>query len=73
MPLVQCPVCEKQISKRALACPGCGEPDPFHRTMIRNTIVNILTLAFWVAVIGGGAYAFWTYGLPLMIDFVKNK
>lgn len=30
MPLVACPVCEKQISKRAHTCPGCGEPDPLN-------------------------------------------
>ncbi len=36
MPLVSCPVCEKQISKRAHACPGCGEPDPLHHLPNQN-------------------------------------
>lgn len=26
MSLIECPACHKQVSQRAPACPGCGEP-----------------------------------------------
>ena len=68
MALAQCPVCDKSISKNAYTCPGCGEPDPF------NTRVKykVLRLFLWVGVIIFGAYAFWTYALPMMIEFVHD-
>lgn len=68
MPLAQCPVCEKPISKRAYACPNCGEPDPFNS----KAKFKALSLIFWLVVIVGGVYAFWTYGLPMLIDFVHD-
>ncbi|OEF27448.1 hypothetical protein [Vibrio rumoiensis] len=68
MPLASCPTCEKQISKKAVMCPGCGEPDPFNRQVISR----VLSLVFWVAVLIGGGYVFWTYLLPMMIDFVHD-
>lgn len=68
MPLAQCPVCEKSISKRAYACPGCGEPDPFNSEVKSKAFRFIL----WLVLIVGGVYAFWIYGLPLLIDFVHD-
>ncbi len=46
MPLVSCPVCEKQISKRAHTCPGCGEPDPLHH-LAKSKFISMV---FWTLV-----------------------
>lgn len=46
MPLVSCPVCEKQISKRAHTCPGCGEPDPLHHLAKSKFISMVLDISF---------------------------
>ncbi|SKA60063.1 hypothetical protein [Enterovibrio nigricans] len=68
MPLIACPVCEKQVSKRALACPGCGEPDP-SRHHTRNTwLGRLFWLAVWVAI---GALV-WVKVVPLIMDFFKQ-
>lgn len=68
MPLVSCPTCEKQISKRAVSCPGCGEPDPFNRQVISK----LFGFVFWIVLIVAGGYAFWTYLLPMLVDFTHN-
>ncbi|GLT14414.1 hypothetical protein [Vibrio algivorus] len=68
MPLAQCPICEKSISKRAYACPGCGEPDPFHRRVKFKALSTVL----WIAAIVGGLYLFWVYGLPMLIDLAHK-
>ncbi|MFH0256873.1 hypothetical protein ACGRL8_07425 [Vibrio rumoiensis] len=68
MPLAQCPVCDKSISKRAYTCPGCGEPDPFNSKVKSKALGFVL----WLVLIAVGAYAFWTYILPMMIEFVHD-
>lgn len=68
MPLTACPTCEKSISKKAVTCPNCGEPDPFNRQVISKTVASII----WLAMIIGGAYAFWVYGVPMLVDFAHG-
>ncbi|AEX21238.1 MULTISPECIES: hypothetical protein [Vibrio] len=69
MPLVACPVCEKQISKRAHTCPGCGEPDPLNH-LAKSKFISMV---FWLLVLVGAGYAAWVYLLPMLIDFVRNQ
>jgi hypothetical protein len=35
MPLITCPECQREISDRALSCPGCG--NPMHAIVIEAT------------------------------------
>ncbi|AUW37782.1 hypothetical protein AL542_18320 [Grimontia hollisae] len=68
MPLVSCPVCEKQVSKHALSCPGCGEPDPagYHT---RNAWLSRL---FWLLVWIGIGAAVWYKVVPLVMEMFKR-
>ncbi|MCF7354875.1 hypothetical protein [Vibrio sp. CK2-1] len=68
MPLAQCPICDKSISKRAHACPSCGEPDPFNS----RAKFKALTTVLWIVAIVGGVYLFWVYGLPMLIDLAHK-
>lgn len=68
MPLVACPVCEKKISKRAHACPGCGEPDPLHH-LAKSSLISMV---LWLLIIAGVGYAAWVHLLPVLIDFVRQ-
>ncbi|WP_182036762.1 hypothetical protein [Vibrio diabolicus] len=69
MPLVSCPVCEKQISKRAHACPGCGEPDPLHHLAKSK----FMSMVFWILVLVGTAYVAWFYILPMVIESLRYQ
>ncbi|RXJ74541.1 hypothetical protein CS022_02915 [Veronia nyctiphanis] len=64
MPLVTCPVCESQVSKKAHACPKCGEPDPVNYHATNRWLGNL----FWLLVIAGIGYAGWVYVWPLVVD-----
>ncbi|WP_087018286.1 hypothetical protein [Thaumasiovibrio subtropicus] len=68
MPLVACPVCEKDVSKRAHNCPHCGEPDPA-RYHTRNAWLGRL---FWLLVFAGGAYYVWQVIVPMVIDLFNR-
>ncbi|CAH1588179.1 hypothetical protein [Vibrio rotiferianus] len=69
MPLVACPVCERQISKRAHSCPGCGEPDPLNHLAKSK----FMSMTLWLAALIGFGYAFWFYLLPMMIEFARQQ
>ncbi|MBE4165042.1 hypothetical protein CGJ37_21890 [Vibrio parahaemolyticus] len=69
MPLVSCPVCEKQISKRAHTCPGCGEPDPLHH-LAKSKFISMV---FWTLVLVGAGYFAWFHLLPMMIETVRHQ
>ncbi|MCA0935645.1 hypothetical protein LCL85_08800 [Vibrio alginolyticus] len=69
MPLVPCPVCEKEISKRAHTCPGCGEPDPLHH-VAKSTFFSTV---FWSLIIVGAGYAAWVYLLPMLIESIRHQ
>ncbi|EOK5936369.1 hypothetical protein ACEV8V_19205 [Vibrio parahaemolyticus] len=69
MPLVSCPVCEKQISKRAHTCPGCGEPDPLHH-LAKSKFISMV---FWTLVLVGAGYFAWFHLLPMLIDTVRHQ
>ncbi|ANB97803.1 hypothetical protein ABLB37_03605 [Vibrio parahaemolyticus] len=69
MPLVSCPVCEKQISKRAHTCPGCGEPDPLHH-LAKSKFISMV---FWTLVLVGAGYFAWFHLLPMLIETVRHQ
>ncbi|HHC7101443.1 TPA: hypothetical protein ACN341_000021 [Vibrio parahaemolyticus] len=69
MPLVSCPVCEKQISKRAHTCPGCGEPDPLHH-LAKSKFISMV---FWTLVLVGAGYFAWFRLLPMLIETVRHQ
>lgn len=69
MPLVSCPVCEKQISKRAHTCPGCGEPDPLHH-LAKSKFISMV---FWSLVLVGAGYFAWFHLLPMLIETVRHQ
>ncbi|MBE4319925.1 hypothetical protein [Vibrio parahaemolyticus] len=69
MPLVSCPVCEKQISKRAHICPGCGEPDPLHH-LAKSKFISMV---FWTLVLVGAGYFAWFHLLPMLIETVRHQ
>lgn len=69
MPLVSCPVCEKQISKRAHTCPGCGEPDPLHH-LAKSKFISMV---FWTLVLVGAGYFAWFHLLPMLIDTIRHQ
>ncbi|HGS4887772.1 TPA: hypothetical protein ACMDRT_004227 [Vibrio parahaemolyticus] len=69
MPLVSCPVCEKQISKRAHTCPGCGEPDPLHH-LAKSKFISMV---FWTLVLVGAGYFAWFHLLPVLIETVRHQ
>ncbi|EPW6853728.1 hypothetical protein ACWOVA_003948 [Vibrio parahaemolyticus] len=69
MPLVSCPVCEKQISKRAHTCPGCGEPDPLHH-LAKSKFISMI---FWTLVLVGAGYFAWFHLLPMLIETVRHQ
>lgn len=37
MPLIKCPMCEKDISPNAESCPNCGEPMKKNKELIKNS------------------------------------
>ncbi len=67
MPLVACPVCEKDVSKRAHTCPGCGEPDP-SRYHTRNAWIGRL---IWLVILGLAAAAVWQVLVPMVMDAIR--
>ncbi|MDF2155927.1 hypothetical protein [Vibrio sp. CAU 1672] len=67
MPLVACPVCDKPISPRAHACPGCGEPDPLNHVVK----AKLLALFLWGVGLVGLAYLSWNYMVPMLIEAVR--
>ncbi|MBC8663692.1 hypothetical protein H1X87_20235 [Vibrio parahaemolyticus] len=69
MPLVSCPVCEKQISKRAHTCPGCGEPDPLHH-LAKSKFISMVS---WTLVLVGTGYFAWFHLLPMLIETVRHQ
>lgn len=69
MPLIPCPVCEKQISKRAHTCPGCGEPDPLHHLAKSK----LLSFTVWTALVVAAGYVAWVYVLPMLIEYAKQQ
>lgn len=69
MPLVSCPVCEKQISKRAHTCPGCGEPNPLHH-LAKSKFISMV---FWTLVLVGAGYFAWFHLLPMLIETVRHQ
>ncbi|EGQ8415510.1 hypothetical protein F2K61_20030 [Vibrio parahaemolyticus] len=69
MPLVSCPVCEKQISKRAHTCPGCGEPDPLYH-LAKSKFISMV---FWTLVLVGAGYFAWFHLLPMLIETVRHQ
>ncbi|EGR2230830.1 hypothetical protein DZF79_21670 [Vibrio parahaemolyticus] len=69
MPLVSCPVCEKQISKRAHTCPGCGEPDPLHH-LAKSKFISMV---FWTLILVGAGYFAWFHLLPMLIETVRHQ
>ncbi|ATI45895.1 hypothetical protein [Vibrio parahaemolyticus] len=69
MPLVSCPLCEKQISKRAHTCPGCGEPDPLHH-LAKSKFISMV---FWTLVLVGAGYFAWFHLLPMLIETVRHQ
>ncbi|MGQ4498064.1 hypothetical protein ACUIA4_05165 [Vibrio parahaemolyticus] len=69
MPLVSCPVCEKQISKRAHTCPGCGEPAPLHH-LAKSKFISMV---FWTLVLVGAGYFAWFHLLPMLIETVRHQ
>ncbi len=64
MPLVNCPLCENQVSHRAQACPSCGEPDP-NRYHTRNCWLGRL---FWLCVWSGIIAASWLWVAPWLMN-----
>ena len=68
MPLVACPVCEKQISKRAHTCPGWGEPDPLNHLAKSK----FLSMIFWAVVLVGAGYFAWFYLVPMLVEMLRN-
>ena len=68
MPLVACPVCEKQISKRAHACPRCGEPDPLNHLAKSK----LFSFVFWVIALSGLGYVAWFYLVPMVVEILRN-
>ncbi|MFD2178148.1 hypothetical protein [Veronia pacifica] len=64
MPLVSCPVCEASVSKKAHACPKCGEPDPVSYHARNRWLGNI----FWLLVIAGIGYFAWVALWPMLVD-----
>ena len=68
MPLVACPVCEKQISKRAHTCPGCGEPDPLN-PLAKS---KFLSFIFWIVVLAGVGYVAWFYLVPMLVEMLRS-
>ncbi|WP_322803751.1 hypothetical protein SO574_03750 [Vibrio alfacsensis] len=69
MPLVACPVCEKQISKRAHTCPSCGEPDPLNH-LAKSKFVSFV---FWTIILVGAAYIAWFYLVPMLVEMLRHK
>lgn len=54
--LIECPDCDRPVSREAFACPGCGKPfrtDPKREGSYLRTM-NVLTVA-----------ALWLIGIPL--------
>lgn len=68
MPLVACPVCEKQISKRAHTCPGCGEPDPLNHLAKSK----FLSFIFWIVVLASVGYVAWFYLVPMLVEMLRS-
>ena len=68
MPLVACPVCEKQISKRAHTCPGCGEPDPLNYLAKSK----FLSFIFWIVVLASVGYVAWFYLVPMLVEMLRS-
>ncbi|GEM74715.1 hypothetical protein [Vibrio sagamiensis] len=68
MPLIACPVCEKQISKRAHTCPGCGEPDPLNHLAKSK----LLSFIFWSIVLFCLGYISWFYLVPMIVEALRN-
>lgn len=56
MPLIQCPICNKQVSSNAPTCPSCGEPikskKPFSSRERKLAVVIVLLVA--------GMFGMWT-------------
>lgn len=67
MPLIVCSVCGKQVSKRAVMCPGCGEPDP-SRYHLKNTWFGRL---FWLFVWISLGVIVWFKLVPYIMDLLK--
>ena len=67
MPLQACPLCEKDISKRAHTCPNCGEPDPFRYYSRKSWIERII----WTIVIAVIVIYSWVELLPMAIEALR--
>lgn len=67
MSLITCPVCGKQVSKHALMCPGCGEPDPSRYHMKYNWLGRLFWTGVWVAFF----VAIWIYVVPFITDVIS--
>lgn len=68
MPLIICSVCGKQVSKRAVMCTGCGEPDPARYHMKNAWIGRFCWLFVWLSI---GA-VIWYKMLPLLKEIVNS-
>ena len=60
MPLIICSVCGKQVSKRAMMCPGCGEPDPANYHLKNDWLGRI----FWLFVLIIAVLLIWYQFVP---------
>ena len=69
MALVNCPVCDKSISKRAHTCPGCGEPDPL-KHVAKSTM---MTWFIWVLILGVVGYVTWFYAIPTLVEVLRQR
>lgn len=68
MPLIICSVCGKQVSKRALMCTGCGEPDPARYHMKNAWLIRLFWLAVWVSV----GLVIWLKVVPFFVELIKQ-
>lgn len=67
MPLIICSVCGKQISKRAIMCTGCGEPDPARYHMKHAWIERFFWLSVWIFI----GVTLWYKAVPFFLELIK--
>ena len=70
-----CPTCGRELSPRATACPGCGEPGPAGRTAVATTLAAVgRTDGFAIASLLCSASAFFgTFIVGSVLGIVLGK
>lgn len=68
MSLVECPVCKNKVSKRAVTCPNCGEPDPVGYNSRNALLGRMFWLCIWAAVIA----VVWYKVVPSVIELINS-